>query len=88
MIRKHWLQSILLAFIFYQVIFTWIPVWIDAKKLEGVNVSTIQLQNEAGQLVPISEFKGKPLILNFWASWCGALPFGIAPVGANLPESG
>ncbi len=69
-LRKHWLQSILLAFIFYQLIFTWLPVWLDAKKMEGVNVSTIQIQNEAGQWVRISQFKGKPLILNFWASWC------------------
>jgi len=70
MIRKYWVQWCLLAFIFYQVVFTWIPVWNDAKKMEGVDVSALEIENEKGQLVRLSEFKGKPLILNFWASWC------------------
>ena len=29
------------------------------------------LKDMNGQDVPLSQFKGKPLVINFWASWCG-----------------
>ena len=30
-----------------------------------------QLQNLDGQDVSLSDFRGKPVLLNFWATWCG-----------------
>ncbi|MFC1908508.1 TlpA family protein disulfide reductase [Chloroflexota bacterium] len=30
-----------------------------------------QLQNLDGQIISLSEFQGKPVLLNFWATWCG-----------------
>jgi thiol-disulfide isomerase/thioredoxin len=32
---------------------------------------TAQLQNAAGTTQDLSAFKGKPIVVNFWASWCG-----------------
>jgi thiol-disulfide isomerase/thioredoxin len=34
------------------------PVWATA------------LPDHAGKIIALSQFKGKPLILNFWATWC------------------
>jgi len=60
----------LVVFIAYQVVFTWIPLWNKATALQGTDVSNLQIEDETGRSVYLSEFKGKPLIINFWASWC------------------
>lgn len=60
----------LIGFIVYQLGFTWIPLWKKATELKGTDVSDIQLQDKTGDPVYLSKFKGKILIINFWASWC------------------
>jgi len=60
----------LIGFLVYQVSFTWIPLWKNATVLQGTDVSEIQIEDENGQPVYLSKFKGKTLVINFWASWC------------------
>lgn len=38
--------------------------------LQGTELSEIQIEDKKGRPVYLSKFKGKPLIINFWASWC------------------
>jgi len=61
---------VLIGFIVYQVSFTWIPLWNKATQLQGTDVSMVQIEDENGKPVVLSKFKGKTLIINFWASWC------------------
>ena len=43
--------------------------------VEGTQVGNLapdfQLQNLDGQTVSLSELRGKPVLINFWATWCG-----------------
>ncbi len=66
--RLIWMAVI--GFIIYQVSFTWIPLWKNATMLQGTDLSNVQIQDEKGQAIYLSQFKGKVLIINFWASWC------------------
>ena len=45
----------------------------------GTTRYSLQLNNAEGERVWLEQFKGKPIFLNFWASWC-------APCIAEMPE--
>ncbi|MEW6514037.1 MAG: TlpA disulfide reductase family protein [Pseudomonadota bacterium] len=40
---------------------------------------SISLPDQSGRAVPLAEYKGKPLIVNFWARWC-------IPCREEIPE--
>lgn len=67
---KYGVPALLLAVIGYQLAFTWIPLWRNASSLQGLDVSRFTVQDAQGNRVPLARFRGAPLILNFWASWC------------------
>jgi len=46
---------------------------------EGQLAPDFQLQNLSGESVKLSDYKGKKVILNFWASWC-------PPCKAEMPH--
>ena len=37
----------------------------------GKQAPDFQLPNLEGETASLNDFKGKPILLNFWASWCG-----------------
>ncbi len=38
--------------------------------LEGVSIAQLSLPQLDGELVDLAAFKGKVLVVNFWATWC------------------
>ena len=41
------------------------------KAVVGQPTPNFELQSLDGQSVSLKDFKGKPVVINFWASWCG-----------------
>jgi cytochrome c biogenesis protein CcmG/thiol:disulfide interchange protein DsbE len=44
---------------------------LDASPLMGKPAPQFTLEDLKGDKVSLSSFKGKPLLINFWATWCG-----------------
>ena len=43
----------------------------QATKPEALKAPDFTVYDQAGNAVKLSDYFGKPIVLNFWASWCG-----------------
>jgi len=53
----------------------------------GKQAPDFQLPNLEGQAVSLADFRGKPVLLNFWATWCGPCVFEMPIMQAIFEES-
>ena len=60
---------------------SWSPVWAHQQAFENMGITKprtersapdFSLQDIHGNMVALSDFRGKPILLNFWATWCEA----------------
>ena len=59
-----------LAFLIYFFSFTGISIAIDAYPARGYLAPQFELKGMDGNLHKLSDYKGKVIFLNFWATWC------------------
>ena len=53
----------------------------------GKQAPDFQLPNLEGQAISLSDFQGKPVFLNFWATWCPPCRFEMPLIQAIFKES-
>lgn len=53
--------------------FVWFSSFTEVKKapIVGMKAPEIELANPDGKIVKLSGLKGKMVLIDFWASWCG-----------------
>ena len=53
----------------------------------GKPAPDFQLPNLEGQSLSLSDFQGEPVLLNFWATWCGPCRFEMPLIQKVFEES-
>jgi thiol-disulfide isomerase/thioredoxin len=63
--------ALALAFIFFSCLTTNVVAqWQPASKVGLIQAPSTQLNNLSAKSIHLADFKGKVLVVNFWASWC------------------
>lgn len=62
--RIHWLKKTIILLLL-------LPLLVQARQMKSRSAEDFSFPDTAGKQVSLSSFRGKIVVLNFWATWCG-----------------
>jgi len=68
--KVNGLKAVLLIILISGLLITGCSAGTNQKPVIGKPAPDFQLKNLDGQSISLSDFRGKPVLINFWASWC------------------
>jgi peroxiredoxin len=54
--------------------------------VQGAAAPDFTLQSLGGEMVRLSDFKGHPILINFWATWCGPCRLEMPAISARYEQ--
>ena len=72
--NKSRIVSLFKNIVFFIIIFTAILAWKQRNMTSG-EAPVFQATSITGEVINLSSYQGKPLLLHFWASWCPICKF-------------
>ena len=71
-LRRNGVSTALLVLVLGWVAYQQVPLYLEANRITGTDLPRGVVRDLAtGASVSLSEFSGRPVLLNFWATWCG-----------------
>lgn len=53
-----------------RLLLVWLTLWMGSARADSAGVYSIEADDLQGQPQSLQQYQGKPLVLNFWATWC------------------
>lgn len=70
-LKQNWGTILLFAFLLGYLAYQKVPLYIKDSQYIGKKAPDFELVDMKGQTVRLSDLKGKVVLINFWATWCG-----------------
>jgi len=67
--RRAFWRSVLIQFTLLSVIYVGFQIWQSRNAISG-SAPAINAPLLNGEMVSLSNYEGKPVLIHFWASWC------------------
>ncbi len=72
--KRHWLKVLLIDIAIFLIVYMAAQWWLGRGAATGQAEDFVAIDTQ-GNRVALADYRGKPLLLHFWASWCGICRF-------------